>query len=188
MIIKTKNGKEFRVSDPAKIENFMEVFRNNKYPPDYQFLGTKNTLKKEEILSLIPENHEIVKLEESVKDMYFTIRLDYSDQTQNVTITSKELPIALWGFLKEAKVVLGNSAFRGKDIISITPDKVLTMGWNKGYIPTPYEQQEINKKLGKSMEELYEKIKEHTYSAKTLKELVEVSTPLLTESKTKLLK
>ena len=34
-------------------------------------------------------------------------------------------------------------AFRGQDIISILPDYVMTMGWNRGYEPTEAEWAEI---------------------------------------------
>lgn len=187
MIIKTKKGKDFRVSDPEKIKLFLEVFRNSKYPGDYQFLGNKNQVKKEEILSLIPEVHELPEVEKKEREMFFTVRLDYSDSTQNVTVTSKELPVALWGFLKETKVILGNSAFRGKDIISITPDKISTMGWNKNYTPTPYENALIEKTLGRDLENVYSKIKELAYSATNLKELQVLANGVLEETKNKLL-
>lgn len=187
MIIKTIKGKDFRVSDPEKIKLFLEVFRDSKYPGDYQFLGSKNQVKKEEILSLVPEPNELPEPEKKESELFFTVRLDYSDSTQNVTINSKELPIALWGFLKETKVILGSSAFRGKDIISITPDKVSTMGWNKGYTPTPYENAMIEKTLGREMENVYSKIKELAYSATNLKELQGLATGVLSDVKNKLL-
>lgn len=187
MIINTKSGKQFRVSDPHKIEEFKNVFRSSEFPETYQFMGNKNLLTKGEVASLIPEESEVVKLPEEKKGLFYNVRLSYSDNNDNVTITAKDLPLVMWGFAKETKVVLGTSAFRGKDIISILPDKVASMGWNKGFKPEAIDQADINRTLGRSLENYQEEIKILLQEAVSQKDLIQKSLPLLDKLEQKLL-
>lgn len=187
MIIIKKDGKEFRTSDPAKIEEFKTVFRDQKIPDTYQFVGKNNLLTKGDIASLLPEQSELPQQEPTKKELYYNVRLSYSDNNQDVTITAKDLPMVMWGFAKEIKVVLGTSAFRGKDIISILPDKVASMGWNKGFKPEAIDQVDINKTLGRSLETYQEDVKNLIHDSTSLKNLIERCKPLLEKLEQKLL-
>lgn len=91
------------------------------------------------------ETRALVEDEPKDQEYYYTVRLNYSDTTRDVTITKEQLPHALWAFIKKTDVVFDGGGFRGRDIISILPDYVATMGWNKGYTPTSEEMGMIAK-------------------------------------------
>jgi hypothetical protein len=184
MIIKTRE-KLFRVSDPAKIDEIVNVFRDPEFPEDYQFLGKNNAIKKGEIIAIFSENAPTVTKPE---EKYYTVQLSYNDGNKDVVITAKDLAVAMWGFVKETKVVLSDGrAFRGKDIISILPNKVASMGWNDGYKLQPYDQEDIQKKLGRSLENYLSEVKNLIHTAPNLKALMEATQPLLEKFETKLL-
>ena len=104
--------------------------------------------------------------------MFYEVRLAFNDRTQDVVITAEELPIALWGFAKNGKVILSSGAFRGQDIISILPDKITTMGWNKGHRPTPEDWNEIQMELGRKLEDYQEEVKQQVFQSNTMQELM----------------
>lgn len=79
----------------------------------------------------------------------YKIRLSYNDDAEDIIISENELQHAYYAFLTEGRVVLpSGGALRGKDIISILPDDVASMGWNKSYTPTAEEWGEIRQQLG----------------------------------------
>lgn len=102
---------------------------------------------------------------------YYEVRLAFNNQTQDVIITADELPSALLGFQHNAKVILSNGAFRGQDIISILPEKVLSMGWNRGHKPTPDDWNDITRELGNSLEAYMTDVKQLCYHTQDLKQL-----------------
>ena len=78
------------------------------------------------------------------KQPSYEVRLSFNEDGQNITITKEELPMVMWAFLEDTKVVCLNGAFRGKGIISILPNFNAMMGWNKGYSLTPEDFELIN--------------------------------------------
>lgn len=79
----------------------------------------------------------------------YKIRLSYNDDSEDILVGESELQHAYYAFLTESRVVLPSGhALRGKDIISIVPDMVRSMGWNIGYVPQDFEWGEIRKRLG----------------------------------------
>lgn len=117
----------------------------------------------------------------------YKVRLAFNNATNDVIIGAKELPSVLWAFAKNTKVILDSGAFRGQDIISVLPDKVASMGWNDGYIPQAYDQEDIQKELGRSLETYQSEIKGLLYKANSLEELNQLSFPLLEKLEQKLL-
>lgn len=99
------------------------------------------------------ESVEIGVVSETVEDienkenervgMYWKVRLSYNDEAENVIIPKSDLLKVQWAFVRQANVVLRTASFRGKDIISIMPDYVMSMGWNRDYEPSPQDWLEI---------------------------------------------
>lgn len=103
----------------------------------------------------------IVAAQSNSMSYFYKIRMSYSDENENVTITEKELQHAYYAFLSETRMILPNGeAIRGKDIISITPDLVRSMGWNHGYKPNSEDWRDMENKLGNRVNELAQREKE----------------------------
>ena len=78
----------------------------------------------------------------------YKIRLSYNDDTEDIFVDESLLQFAYYAFMTESRIVLPTGeALRGKDIISITPDLVGSMGWNRGYKPRPEEWEDIRLSL-----------------------------------------
>lgn len=90
---------------------------------------------------------------------YYRVRTGYGEEN-SFTITGKELPFALWAFInKDSDLITKYGAVRGEKIIDILPDHVASMGWNKGYTPNAEDWREINRELGKGLEDLMDEVK-----------------------------
>lgn len=97
---------------------------------------------------------------------YYTV---ITNTFKEIGIDETELPKAMWAFIKDTSVVFTEGACQ--KIVSITPDRIKTMGWNAGYKPTPEENGEIRKTLGRTLENLFSEVKQLTYESQNLKEL-----------------
>lgn len=78
----------------------------------------------------------------------YKIRLSYNDDTEDIFVDEDLLQFAYYAFMTESRIVLPTGeALRGKDIISITPDLVGSMGWNRGYKPRAEDWEDIRLSL-----------------------------------------
>lgn len=108
------------------------------------------------------------------KTIAYEVRLSFNEDGQNVTITKEELPMVLWAFLKDSKVVCMNGAFRGKDIISVLPNFNAMMGWNKGYQMNEEDFSLVNKNpVCLEARNYYNSVKELCHQSESPKELLE---------------
>lgn len=104
---------------------------------------------------------------------YWKVRMDYSDDTNDLVIDEVDIVKVMFAFIKQQNVVTSQGAIRGKDIISIIPDFVTSYGWNRGYIPTPEEWSELNSSdNSKKLRDLTSKIKTCCVEAKTKEEAI----------------
>lgn len=117
-------------------------------------------------------------------EMLYEVRLSYSDKSQNLIIDGDELPVALWLFFNpDNRGFIGEYAIRGKDIISIMPDRVETArqftNWYEGWKPDIEGLKEINALIGRQVENYQEKIKNLLKETRDLDTLVSNSRKLL---------
>lgn len=90
----------------------------------------------------------------------YKIRLSYNDDTEDILIDESLLQFAYYAFMTESRIVLPTGeALRGKDIISITPDLVGSMGWNRGYQPNAEDWSDIRRTLGEGPKKKAEEAK-----------------------------
>jgi hypothetical protein len=99
---------------------------------------------------------------------YYRVRRSY-DSNEDIVITEKELPVAMFCFLHDMKFV---SSFGATNkILDILPDHARSMGWNGGYKFTPEDWREVKKKIGRSLEFQLSQAKEVALIATELSEI-----------------
>lgn len=131
-----------------------------------------------EVLSIRQAVIDVEEKKQS-KSISYEVRLSFNEDGQNVTITKDELPMVMWAFLKDAKVVCKNGAFRGKDIISVLPNFNAIMGWNKGYELTPEDFASVSRnEVCLEARNYQNSIKNLCYECSTSQELLEKSSQL----------
>lgn len=102
----------------------------------------------------------------SEKTKYFTV---VTNTWKEISIDESELAKAMWAFLKDTGAVFKNGACQ--KIMSITPDKIKSIGWNEGYKPIPEEMKYIQEEFGRSFESLIAGTKILVHESRTLEEL-----------------
>lgn len=118
-----KDGLEKEYNITTEQAKMLQQFKEDaRYSDDVEING----VKKGEIIGIVLDEKPDVPF-------YYTVRLSFNDEGQNITITKAELPMIMWAFTKDTKAVCNGGAFRGKDIISIMPDYNKVLGYNKGY-------------------------------------------------------
>ncbi len=100
------------------------------------------------------------------KRKFFTV---VTNTWKEISIDESELPKAMWAFLKDTGAVFKTGACQ--KIMSITPDKVKSIGWNEGYKPIPEEMKYIQEEFGRSFENLIVETKTLVHGSRTLEEL-----------------
>jgi len=148
--------------------------------------GTETFIKEQcekaglKVHSIRQANIDVSTKKERNHNFLYEVRLSFNEDAQNITISKDELPIVMWAFLKDAKAVCKNGAFRGKDIISILPNFNSMLGFNKGYDLTPEDFALIARDMTCINARNYQNhIKSLCHESKTSQELLEKSSVLL---------
>lgn len=71
---------------------------------------------------------------------------------QEIIISEEELPKAMWSFVNNEGCTFADGAC--SKINDIIPEKAMSMGWNRGYKPKSEDYPDINRELGRSLENL----------------------------------
>lgn len=88
---------------------------------------------------------------------------------KEIPISEEELPKAIFAFVNDKSAVFNEGACQ--KILSVTPDRVRSMGWNAGYKIQPEDHKDIQKTFGRSIESYLAEVKNLAYESKTLLEL-----------------
>lgn len=99
---------------------------------------------------------------------YYRVRRSY-DNNEDIIITERELPVAMFCFLKDMKFVSSQGATN--KILDILPDHARSMGWNGGYKLTTDDWRDIKKKLGRTLENGIAGAKEVALVAQSIQEI-----------------
>ena len=99
---------------------------------------------------------------------YYRVRRSY-DNNEDIIITERELPVAMFCFLHDMKFVSSQGATN--KILDILPDHARSMGWNGGYKLTTDDWKDVSKHLGRSLENGIANAKEVALIAKTIQEI-----------------
>ena len=99
---------------------------------------------------------------------YYRVRRSY-DNNEDIIITERELPVAMFCFLNDMKFVSSQGATN--KILDILPDHARSMGWNGGYKLTTDDWRDIKKNLGRSLENGIANAKEVALIAKTIQDI-----------------
>lgn len=99
---------------------------------------------------------------------YYRVRRSY-DNNEDIIITERELPVAMFCFLNDMKFVSSQGATN--KILDILPDHARSMGWNGGYKLTTDDWRDIKKNLGRSLENDIANAKEVALIAKTIQDI-----------------
>jgi len=119
---------------------------------------------------------EIAKIQEEIKKdlpkLYWKVRMSFDDDTEDLIIDETEIAKAYYIFTKKIDAVFSVGAIRGKDIISILPDYASSLGWNRGYTPTPEDWNYLNNsKTTKYLRDKSEELKYLCLESQSLQEL-----------------
>ena len=148
-----------------------------KLPIEY---GTESYIREQciklglEVSSIRQANIDVEPKKENNSNLLYEVRLSFNEDAHNITITKDELAVVMWAFLKDAKAICRNGAFRGKDIISILPNFNSMLGFNKGYELTPEDFALISRDIRCINARNYQNhVKSLCYESKTSQDLLD---------------